>query len=799
MGTKYTYLFRGSRTLAWLRTLGVWLLLLGLPVAATAGPQTQAGPYRIELSAQPGTLPATGRVKLMFAVTDSAGKPVEGVTLRSLTKMPGMNMGERDETATPLPGQPGVYTAPASFAMEGGYEDTLQVEGPLGSATAKIALSTGQNIAVSAGSPSTGNVSAVSSPGIPWLAALAVTALLVFVVVRMRRTGQAFSFRGVAWRSVLGSLLFLGLILWGAVYAVNHFRRPGAWTPIEAQGMEMNLPAPLGTAPVELATVESGRIDSTVRYAGQAVGYVEQEITPRVTGVLTWMPFYAGDRVKQGQLLARLDTSQSAPLVAAQTGQVAVAREGVAVARKDYQQAMAMIKEAHAEVGSKQGAVVAARADVVTAEQERASAQANQEATQSLLTDANAQLQAAQADQQYWREEIDREASLFKAGAVTQEEVQREKAQAQNADAKVRQAQARIVQTQAQIRAAQSGVQRSDAMIAAAKAKLQQAQSDLEAHDAHVRSAEAAADSAHQKIQQAQAGEQQAQGTLASASATQGYSEIRSQTDGVVTQRLISPGVLVNPGQTLLKVAQISPIRVQANVPETDLQKLQVGGHVLVGAPNGSGSSLPARITSLAPSIDPITRTGVVETVLPNQDRRFLPGQYVTLELSLGHAANTMHIPTRALRYHTIASGQALSTQSTPTVWVAEPVPATQNQFTVHEVTVKTGRNDSDRTEILSGLEAGQKVVTAGQDSLKNDDTVSIAQTLPAASMPRDGNAGPSNTQGMSGPKGGPSAASAGHSTLYTCLMHPEVVQDHPGKCPKCRMDLVVKQTGGKQ
>ena len=69
--------------------------------------------------------------------------------------------------------------------------------------------------------------------------------------------------------------------------------------------------------------------------------------------------------------------------------------------------------------------------------------------------------------------EIEREASLLKAGAVTQEEYQREKAQAQNADAKVRQAQARITQTEAQIRAAQSGVQKADAMIASAKSKLE--------------------------------------------------------------------------------------------------------------------------------------------------------------------------------------------------------------------------------------------------------------------------------------------------------------------------------------
>ena len=704
----------------------IWLLLLCLPIPAQAGPQTSAGPYRIELTSQPGTIPATGRAKLMFTVTDASGKPVEGVTLRSLTKMPGMNMGEREETATPLPAQPGVYTAAASFAMEGGYEDTLQIDGPLGRAVAKIAFATGQNLAParSAGTVSTGSHGSTAPSALPWIGALPAAVLVTFVLVRMRKTGQPLTLRGVAWRSVLGGLLLLGLILWGAVYAVRHFRRPGALTPVEAQGMEMNLPAPLGTAPVELAAVESGPMTASVRYTGQAVGYVEQEVTPRVTGVLLWMPFYTGDRVKRRQLLARLDTSQSAPLVAAQQGQVAVAREGVAVARKDYQQAMSMVNEAHAEVGSKQGAIEAARADVTAAEQERANAQANQEAVQSMLGDANAQLQSAQADQQYWRNEIERETSLFKAGAVTQEELQRERAQAQNADTKVSQAQARITQVQAQIRAAQSGTQKSDAMIAAARAKLQQAQSDLAAHDAHVRSAGAAADSAKQKIAQAQASVQQAQAMLAGASAARGYSEIRSQTDGVVTRRTISPGVLVSPGQTILKIAQIAPIRLQANVPEADLHKLHLGSRVCIASPTSTGAPFMTRVTSIAPSIDPNARTGIVEAMLPNRDSRFLPGQYVTMDLSTGSDTNTLHIPTRALRYHTVPTGEVLSTQATPTVWVAEPVPGLEGRYTVREVTVRTGRSDADNTEILSSLKAGQKVVVTGQDSLKNDDPV---------------------------------------------------------------------------
>ncbi len=730
-----------------------WLLFCA-PFAALAGPQTQAGPYHLELTTETGHVPATGRAKLLIKVTDASGKPMEGVTIRSLTKMSGMSMGEREETALPVAGQPGVYTALAQFAMEGGYEASLKINGPQGAASATLSLNTGETtgtLANAAGAGSAAGGGSAANAGaqaasdssnaaaslwglLPWLAA---GSIILFLAYRMRRTGQRPSLRGLANRSVIGGLILLGLIFWGATYAVNHFRRPGAMTPIEVQAMDMNLPAPIGTAPVELAAVTRGPMESVTRYTGQAVGFVEQDVTPRVSGVLLWMPLYAGDTVKRGQLLARLDTSQSAPQEAAQRGILAMARQGTEVARKDYDQALAMINEAHAEVGMKTGAVESARADLQAAREERANAQSGLDAAQSLTSDADAQLQAAQADQTYWREEISREASLLKGGAVTQEEYQREQAQAENADAKVRQAQARVVQVQAQIRAALSGVRKADALIASAQSKISQAQSDLNAHEAHVRSALAASNSARQKIAQAQAGETQARAGLSGASATQGYSEIRSQTDGVVTQRVTSPGVLVGPGQTLLRIAQIAPIRLQANVSEADLPKLRVGSRVLANHQDGDSRPLAARITSVAPSVDPTARTGIVEAVVPNRDRRFLPGQYVTLDISTGGSANALRIPTRALRYHATPSGGAVSTQTTPSVWVATPIMGQAGQYTVRETAVKTGLSDTNDTEVVAGLEAGQRVVIAGQDYLQNGDTVSPTNATPQVAANR--------------------------------------------------------------
>lgn len=606
------------------------------------------------------------------------------------------------------------------------------------------------------------------------------------------------------------NLLVLGLCLAGSVYAVNHFRRPGAMTPVEAQAMEMTLPAPAGIAPVELEIVERGTIGSTVRYTGQTVGYTEQEIAPRVTGTLLSMPLYAGDKVRKGQVVARLDTSQSAPQVAAQRAALNNAVQATEVARRDEEQSQTLVAEAHAELGTKRGALASARADLKATQEERDNAQSQLEAAQSMISDAGASLQAAQADFRYWQEEIKREGDLLKAGAVTQEEFQREKAQADNAAAKVQGAQARITQVEAQKRSAQSNLRKAAAMIASSEAKITQAQSELESHRAHVLSTQAAVRSAKQKIVGAQAGEAQMQAMLSGVSATQGYSEIQAETDGVVVQRMVSPGVLVSPGQTLLKIAQITPLRVQANVAETDLTRVEVGGRVQIIVGNGAANRAPiiAKISSITPALDPASRMGIVEAILPNRDNRLFPGQSVSMDISLGQSQNALIVPTRSLRYHTIPTGGTLSSQSTTTVWLAEPITGQSGQYAVREVTVKTGISDRTRTEITEGLEAGQKIVLAGQDNLKNGDTVARSESDGEAMKPSPPTKG-SGMSGMSGkernappeesarpsPSVSPSVAPA--KTIYTCLMHPEIEQDHPGDCPKCHMTLVPKRKGG--
>jgi multidrug resistance efflux pump len=409
------------------------------------------------------------------------------------------------------------------------------------------------------------------------------------------------------WQFIVGVAVLAGMWLL-ARYAVQNWRREGAMTPIEAQAMEMNTPAPFGTAPVELATVTSGPVESTIRYTGQAVGYVEQDVFPRVRGWITWMPFYVGDRVKKGQVLARLDTSEIEPQIAERQAMENMARQGASVAQTEYRQMLEDVNRMRAEVRGKTAGITEARSEVNAARAMRSEAEAELTAAESMIADAEAMLEAARASNEYWTAQIARTRALEKAGAASGEEVQRDQAMAADAAAKERQALARLAQARAEVRAKQSAIVQADAAIGSANAKLAQMTSELEASRAQVRVAQAAADAARGRIGEAAAGVAQARASTATLATQRGYSEIRSLIDGVVTQRIISPGVLANPGQAILKVAQVAPIRLQVNVAEGDLANIRVGAPVVVHGQGGRGEGLTARVTSVSPSVDPTAR-----------------------------------------------------------------------------------------------------------------------------------------------------------------------------------------------
>ena len=438
------------------------------------------------------------------------------------------------------------------------------------------------------------------------------------------------------------SVAAIAAVLLGTGWAVRHYQKPGQLDVITAQAMDMSqMRPPTGAAPVALATVQYGTLANTVTYTGSILAYNEQDISPRITGMLLSLPVYPGDSVQAGQLVAQLDRSQVDPQAAQAEAEAHQAEIGAQVAHLTH--------HLHHRAALEQ-----ASAQVAAARQEVLDAQAQAAADQDAIADMQAGVTSAQAQADYWKTEIVREKQLADAGAASQQEYQNELSQSQAAGAALIQALAKVSQARATARAGQAKVETAQRQVDSAQAGVQMAQADIAVAEGQAVQAEAGASAANAAVR--------------TAAVQQGYSRITAPFGGIVTARPAAPGTLVQPGTVILKIAQIDQVRVQANVAVEDMVGVQRGTPVSISV-QGDGRTIAARVTSVFPSASSETRTAVVEAVVPNPGHHLLPGAFVTMQIAKNTVTDKLLVPASAVvtengqSYVWTAGGEAAANQ----------------------------------------------------------------------------------------------------------------------------------------
>jgi membrane fusion protein, multidrug efflux system len=206
-----------------------------------------------------------------------------------------------------------------------------------------------------------------------------------------------------------------------------------------------------------------------------------------------------------------------------------------------------------------------------------------------------------------------------------------------------------------------------------------------------------------------------------------GYTEIRAPIDGRTGQRLVHEGALVRAAdaQPLVVINQLAPAAVTFSVAENvlaDVRSALAAGPVKVTTQNAAGKPLVGTLDFIDNTVDPTTGTIVLKAIFPNTDRALWPGQFVTTVTQVGTDKDVVLVPAPAVQ----------TGQRGPQVFVVTA------ENTVDLRPVKTGRTSNDRTVLLSGVEAGETVVTDGQLRLVPNAPV-VVRTLEEAAAPREG------------------------------------------------------------
>jgi RND family efflux transporter MFP subunit len=460
-----------------------------------------------------------------------------------------------------------------------------------------------------------------------------------------------------------------------------------------AMDMTMRVTSGSTPYPVSLAPVERGTITGSVTYTGSVAAFNEEDVYPRVMGRIVDMPVYPGDAVRAGQVVARLDDVELGSRA---------------------QEAAAGAAAAAANVAQMDADVTAARHGVAQMDREVTMAQAEVAAATDGIAQMERELTMAEADAEHQEHIIVRDERLYQRGAIALQEAEATRAAVQSARAKVEAARARVRQQRAMATAA-------EAKLEAARARLDQARA-MQASAVRKREAMAAMAAQSQAMQR-------------TAEVVRDYVTIRTPSSGYVVKRLVAPGVLVQPGMALLKIAQIDRVRLQANVGERDLASIRVGSPVGVSLA-GAQPALTARVTSVFPFIDPGARTGVVEAIVDNAHRRFLPGQYVQMQFVTGERAAALTVP----------RGAVSRLGARTTVWVEKDGKAESRA-------VATGLEGPDRIEIVQGVAEGERIVVRGHEGLYAGARVTDIAGPPPARTGHEGHA--------AGPAKEPAAARA--------------------------------------
>lgn len=220
------------------------------------------------------------------------------------------------------------------------------------------------------------------------------------------------------------------------------------------------------------------------------------------------------------------------------------------------------------------------------------------------------------------------------------------------------------------------------------KAVLDQAQRDLARQEQLIltrATSQQELDSAAARVKVATAGLSEAETML-------GYARVTAPFDGVITRKLSDLGDLAMPGKPLLEIESPTTLRFEADLPESLLDRVVLGAKLTVAIPS-LPRPLVGTLSEISPVADPGSRTFPVKLDLPGE-AGLRPGQFGRVAVPVAEA-KLLLVPTAAV----LKRGQM------ELVFVVRDARARLRL-------VKTGKVLADQIEILSGLEAGDQVVT---------------------------------------------------------------------------------------
>jgi RND family efflux transporter MFP subunit len=256
-----------------------------------------------------------------------------------------------------------------------------------------------------------------------------------------------------------------------------------------------------------------------------------------------------------------------------------------------------------------------------------------------------------------------------------------------------RQSEASLAQARASLELARANAKRAESLVEeglGSSSELDQLRADLLGAEAQLTTAEANLEEARLRLS---------------------FATLSAPDAGVISARTVQPGQVITTGNELLRMIRNGRLEWRAELAERDLTSVHDGATVILSAPNGE--SVAGTVRTVSPAVDPETRNGLLYADLPNPGP-LRAGMFAQGRIFLGKAAARV-LPRESVVFR----------DGFPYVFVLSPLDAGDGTLLkVERRRISTGSQQGDLTEIMTGLNAGERVVRRGAGFLSDGDIV---------------------------------------------------------------------------
>ncbi|MBO0735266.1 MAG: efflux RND transporter periplasmic adaptor subunit [Alphaproteobacteria bacterium] len=224
---------------------------------------------------------------------------------------------------------------------------------------------------------------------------------------------------------------------------------------------------------------------------------------------------------------------------------------------------------------------------------------------------------------------------------------------------------------------------------------------------------------ARETVDQKQSQLDQARAQIIKTEAVIAQKLIRAPFSGQLGMRQVEVGQYLTPGAPIATLTDLSMLYINFTLPSQMRPKISVGQRVNVTADAFPGRTFPAQITTIEPQVSADTRTMAIQATMPNPGNALLPGMFVNAAVALPQQRDIVVLPETAVD-NTLYGDSVYVVREDGKDTKGNPI------LKVARTSVKTGARWDGKVAILSGLEPGQRVVTAGQVKLQDGARVTV-------------------------------------------------------------------------